>query len=149
MAEQLNMEHLKLAVDNLDRRLTAVEEAERSEPWHNGPFAFLNRIDGSAGFVLDEAQARATPCRGIVFENGKRVVFSEGIQGPLDEAQQAVYCPEITDQPLSPAQRRRLEAFGAAAETCQTQMKPLPKGERLPNWLACMYRETKSRGVEL
>lgn len=136
-------------VSQLERRLTVVEEQERSEPWHDGLVATLPSLEGSPGFLVDPGVARATPCTRIELGEGREVMFSKGIVGALDEEQKALYCPETITKPVSPKQQERIRAFQDAAQTCKGEIESVPKGERMRPWIECMSREARSRGVEL
>lgn len=110
----------------------------------------MNHEPGTMGaHILDEAVARSTPCHKFTLPSGKHLVFSKGAIGPLDDGQQALYCPETVDVPLTEGQKKRFDAFTQAVETCQVEIQPIPKGERLGPWLRCMSREAKAKGVEI
>lgn len=106
------------------------------------PYAY-----GSPGIVVDEALARATPCRCLEYRPGKKLCFSKGIIGALSDEQEEIYCP--TTVPLdSPGLERRLESWMGAVETCKAEIAEIPKGERLEPWLGCMSRELAAREVK-
>jgi len=150
---------LEVEAADLERRMTALSEAittREEATGHNEHYpeesSFLFEMDHEPGQIggvaVDEETARVTPCHKFQLNDGP-LVFSKGVIGPLDEGQQALYCPQIVDVPLTEAQRKRYEAFKGAVTTCQTEIKDTPKGERLTPWLKCMSRETKAKGVEI
>ncbi len=143
-----DMSTLKEHIGLLERRVEVIEARENPEPMRGTAVDFMTDINGSSAVIVDEGVARATPCSRFTFRSGKALVFSKGAIGPLDESQQALYCAEMVDKPLTPEQERREEAFVDAASTCKTEIRKFAKAERINPWLACMSRETKARGVE-
>lgn len=154
------LERLGHQADELEARMIALSEAivTREETvGHNEHYPEesqllfeMNHEPGTMGaHILDEAVARSTPCHKFTLPSGKHLVFSKGAIGPLDEGQQALYCPETVDVPLTEGQKKRFDAFTQAVETCQVEIQPIPKGERLGPWLKCMSREAKAKGVEI
>ena len=107
---------------------------------------WLAEMEGSPGIVVDEELAKATPCYGYETPEGKKLLFSRGIIGMLDQAQIEKYCPTVEIKPGLPP---RVAVFREAAEVCKKEVEALPKGERLIVWLRCMGREIKKHGVEL
>ncbi len=109
---------------------------------------FLDHLNGGDGIVVNEALARESPC--VAFELGARkLVFSKGVVGALDESQQALYCPTTETRPLSAKQTERLRAFRESAESCRVMTAELAKGERLSPFLRCMETELRQRGHRL
>lgn len=147
--DERELDGLRSAVGNLERRLAVLEERERQEPWHSNLSDFLPAMQGSPGFVVDEGVARATPCTEIELDGGRSIVYSKGVVGALDDAQKALFCAETIKKPVSEPQRQRISAFQDAADTCKGEIAEIPEGDRLPPWLSCMAREARQRGVEL
>lgn len=123
-------------------------------PFEHGPepLDFLSTYRGSPGFVVDERLARETPCvavelsKRIAEETGRRrLVFSRGVRGPLDEEQVAGLCPSIEERELSAPQRQILERYAQGAARCSERVEGLPLEERIDPWLACLHRELKAR----
>lgn len=133
----------QIATRTADEVMERVRERELdSLMLHSTPYAY-----GSPGIVVDEALAKATPCRCIEYRPGKKLCFSKGIIGALSDEQEKIYCP--TTVPLeSPRLERRLEGWMGAVETCKAEIAEIPKGERLKPWLSCMSRELVAHGVE-
>lgn len=102
---------------------------------HSIPYAY-----GSPGIVVNEALAKATPCRCIEYRPGKKLCFSKGIVGALSNEQERNYCPTVEGLE-SPGLKKRLEGWMESVETCKTEIAETPKGERLEPWLSCMSRE--------
>jgi hypothetical protein len=100
----------------------------------------------SPGIVVDEALAKATPCRCYDID-GKLMCFSKGIIGTLDQAQIDLYCKE--KQIVKEGIAKRVAKFREAAEVCKARIKDIPKGERLKPWLECMSKELRARGITL
>lgn len=102
---------------------------------------------GESGIVVDEAKAKATSCRCIEYQPGKKLCFSSGVVGALSDEQEKLYCnPEI---PLeSPGLEKRLKSWMGATKICKAEIAEVPKGERLEPWLHCMSRELSARGVK-
>jgi hypothetical protein len=141
-----------LAVEN---RVTSVEAEVGPGPFASGrvPGAmdFVSQYRGSPGFLLDEARARETPCLCYELESqrGRELCYSKGIIGALDPEQEALYCPTKEELQLTPAQRARIEAFQAGADTCKAAVQDLPEGTRLEPYMACLHTELKERGQQL
>ena len=102
---------------------------------------------GDSGIVVDEARAKASPCRCIEYQPGKKLCFSKGIVGALSDEQEMAYCP-TTEALESPGLERRLKDWMGAVEVCKAEIESIPKGERLEPWLRCMSRELETRGIE-
>jgi hypothetical protein len=103
---------------------------------------------GSPGIVVDEVEARETPCvcYELHGEHERELCFSRGVVGALDDEQKALFCPTTERREPTPEQRARIEAFEAAASACKPLEEQQPHGEqRLEVWLSCMARELKSR----
>jgi len=102
---------------------------------------------GNSGIVVDEAKAKATPCRCYEYKSGKKLFFSPGVVGALSDEQETLFCKTVI--PLeSPGIERRMENWGEAVKTCKAEIAGIPKGERLVPWLSCMSRELSDRGVK-
>lgn len=102
---------------------------------------------GSPGIVIDEAAARAGPCRCVEYKPGKLLHSAPGIIGPLDDKQVKEYCPK----PVMVTHPETVEGTGKwqeAVETCRRETEPVPKSERLGPWLGCISRELKARGID-
>ena len=145
--------------DELERRVIAVEEQIETRAGtmtQNGDqpmekdflFEFNHEPGHIGGVVVDDEVARTSTCHRMNL-NGGALVFSKGIVGALDEGQRELYCPETVDVELTPEQKKRYEDFKDAVVVCQTEIKDVPKGERLQPWLKCMSREAKKKGIEL
>lgn len=132
-----------IAVKAADEVMERIGEREHdSLVLHSIPSAF-----GSPGIVVNEALAKATPCRYIEYKPGKRLAFSKGIIGALSDTQEEIYCPEWVKLD-SPGLERRLANWMESVETCKAEIAEIPKGERLEPWLSCMSRELAAHGVE-
>ena len=102
---------------------------------------------GTSGIVVDEARAKATPCRCIEYKPGKKLCFSSGVVGALSDEQEKLYCnPE--EKLESPGLEKRLKSWMGSVDICKAEIAKIPPGERLKPWLSCMSRELKARGVE-
>ncbi len=140
----LTIEEVKqIAMATADEVMERIREREHESLLLNSiPYAF-----GSPGIVVDEALAKATPCRCIEYRPGKKLCFSKGIIGALSDEQEKIYCPTI-EKLESPGLERRLEGWMGAVDTCKAEIAEIPKGERLEPWLSCMSRELAAAGVE-
>jgi hypothetical protein len=96
------------------------------------------------GIVVDEGEARSTPCLVYPLSDTSELVFSKGIVGALDEKQKTLYCTERVVREITPAQQARIETVKKAVVTCQQEVQAIPKGDRLPPYLQCMSREMKN-----
>lgn len=140
----------------MDKRLEKIEQRLENGDAGAAPVSpradssdFISTIRGTPGIVIDEGEARATPCTKMVMADGRALVFSEGIKGPLDEDQQTLFCPTTETVELPPDARRRVEALQAAAEACKAAGGATSEGEPLPDWVLCLTKEARERGVEL
>lgn len=105
-------------------------------------------VEGSPGIVVNEATAKATPCRCIEYRPGKKLCFSKGVVGALSDAQEELYChPE--EKLVSPGLEKRMEHWMESVSICKAEIAKIPPGERLRPWLGCMSRELSARGVEV
>lgn len=105
---------------------------------------------GQSGIVHDPGTARSTPCLGYEVSPMRRLVFSQGVVGGLDNDQQALYCAEgIQMLPIGERLKERLNVYSNAADTCSVTVQPIPKGERLEPFLSCMSREIRNKGLTL
>ena len=134
----------EIATRTADEVIERIRERERdSLILHSVPYS-----EGSPGIVVDEAVAKATPCRCIEYRPGKMLCFSRGIIGSLSDEQENIYCP--TTVPLeSPGLEKRLKGWMGAVEICKVEIAEIPKGERLEPWLSCMSRELAAREVKV
>lgn len=133
----------EIATKTADEVMERIRERERdSLLLHSVPYCF-----GSPGIVVDEALAKATPCRCIEYRPGKKLCFSKGIVGVLSDEQEKIYCPTI-EELVSPRLEKRLEGWMGSVEVCKAEIAEIPKGERLEPWLSCMSRELKAAGIE-
>lgn len=143
--------HARLAA--IQTRLTLVEAEVGPGPFVSGRVPsvadFLSEHRGSPAYIVDEERARDTPCIEVEASERRRLLFSPGAVGPLDEEQQALYCPSVEKHQLTPAQRERMEALAAASTTCKAQVADVPKGEKLEPFLQCVHSELKERGHPL
>lgn len=133
----------EIATTTADEVMARVREREQdSFMLHSIPYAY-----GSPGIVVDEAKAKATPCRCIEYKLGKKLCFSKGIVGALSDEQEEIYCPTV-EALESPGLEKRLKDWRGAVEICKAEIAEIPKGERLEPWLKCMSRELAATGVE-
>jgi len=132
----------EIATRTADEVMARVREQENdSLILHSVPYAY-----GSPGIVVDEALAKATPCRCIEYRPSKKLCFSKGIIGALSDEQEIIYCP-TTEALKSPGLEKRLKSWTGATTICKAEIEPVPKGERLEPWLHCMSRELRARRV--
>ncbi len=108
-------------------------------------------IEG-AGLVVNEARARATPCRVFTYK-GREYAFSPGviglISGEKNPEQMVEYCKVGKTYEVKPGIKERFETFASAAEEAHKKIEEIPKGERLVPWLSAMGEELEQRGVEV
>jgi hypothetical protein len=102
----------------------------------------VRALTDSPGVVTDEGLARATPCNCITL-NGGEECFSKGIKGVLDEGQKALFCNPRVVREASPAQQAQIGIW----RDCGSEVKSLPKADRLAPYFSCVDRERKARGV--
>lgn len=132
-----------IAIATADEFMARQKELELdSLMLHSVPYAY-----GSPGIVVNEAVAKASPCRCFEYEPGKKLCFSKGIVGALSDEQEKIYCPTI-EKLESPGLEKRLKSWMGAKTICKAEIEPIPKGERLGPWLGCMSRELTARGIE-
>ena len=103
---------------------------------------------GSPAIIVNEALARSTPCKCYPIGDGKKLCFSKGAIGALDQSQRKIYCTEEIDV-KDGGITHRIEQFREAAKVCKTRIEGLPKGERLHPWLECMGEELAKRGIKI
>lgn len=126
----------EIAIATADEVMDRQREQEHdSLMLHSVPYAY-----GSPGIVVNEAVAKASPCRCFEYEPGKKLCFSKGIVGALSDDQEKVYCPTV-EKLESPGLERRLKSWMGAKTICKAEIETIPKGERLEPWLSCMSRE--------
>lgn len=131
-----------IATRTADEVIAEIREREHDSLLLNSiPYAF-----GSPGIVVNEALAKATPCRCIEYRPGKKLCFSKGIVGALSDEQEKIYCPTV-EELVSPGLERRLKGWMGSVTICKAEIEPIPKGERLGPWLGCMSRELRARGI--
>ena len=107
-------------------------------------------LHGSPGILVDEERARRTPCKCVEYKPGKKLCWSPGIVGALTDEQETLYCP-TTIAVERPGTVRRMEKWQEAVDTCKAEIASIPEGkgeERMTNWMRCMSRELKVRGIE-
>jgi len=102
----------------------------------------------SPAIIVNEGVARATPCKCYPIGDGKKLCFSKGAIGALDQEQRKLYCTEEIDLPDGGI-AERVKEFREAAKVCKAEIENLPKGERLDKWLTCMGTELEKRGIEI
>jgi len=130
----------EIAIKTADEVIARIGDGEHNSlVLHSVPYAY-----GSPGIVVDEARAKASPCRCYL---DRKLCFSKGIIGALSEEQKKIYCP-TTETLESPRLERRLKGWMEAKTICKAEIEPIPKGERLEPWLSCMSRELGARGIE-
>lgn len=133
----------QIATRTADEVMERVREREHdSFMLHSIPYAY-----GSPGIVVNEALAKASPCRCIEYRPGKKLCYSRGVVGGLSDEQEKIYCPTV-EELVSPGLEKRLKDWMGAVEVCKAKIEPIPKGERLEPWLTCMSRELAAAGVE-
>jgi len=136
----------QVAHASADEVMSRIAERQLAELMlHSIPY-----LEGSPGIVVDEAKARATPCRGVEYKPGKWLKFSPGIVGALSDVQEEVYCPE-TIAFESPGLQRRLTSWQETVDGCKKEIALIPKEEserRLVTWMQCMSRGLEKRGIK-
>jgi len=108
------------------------------------PYAF-----GSPGLVVDEARAKASPCRCVEYAPDKRLCWSRGIIGALTDEQEVTYCPTTYDV-RRPGTVERMRKWQEAVDTCKVELARIPEAsgeERVTTWLRCMSAQLAARGV--
>ena len=136
-----------LTNEEVDRIATQVVErlGEENLLLHSVPY-----INGSPGLVVDEARARATPCRCVEYSPNKRLCWSRGIIGALTDEQEQTFCSAIYDI-NRPGTVERMRKWQESVDTCKGELARIPEAsgqERVTTWLQCMSRELTSRGVQ-
>ena len=141
----LTLEEVKqIATTTADEVMLRVRERERDSLLLNSiPYAF-----GSPGIVVNEAVAKASPCRCVEYKPGKSLCWSSGVIGALSDEQEKLYCPTI-EKVERPGTVERMKNWQEAVDVCKAEIEPIPKGERLEPWLSCMSRELATHGVEV
>ena len=144
---------LSAQVDALRQRLDVLECATTEDSvLHNGTPSgvdFLPAMNGQPGYVVNAGVARETPCIEYHLSEQRRLTFSQGVVGPLDDEQRDMYCGEVETRQLTPAQLERMRAFDDSAQSCRTELEDVPEGERLAPWVSCMDRELRERQQRL
>ena len=143
---------VRLSDEDVDRIAEAVVARARDElevdslMLHSLPY-----LHGSPGIVVNEARAKASPCKCVEYKPGKKLCWSPGIIGALTDEQETLYCP-ITEKVERPGTVSRMAKWQEAVDTCKVEIASIPeeKGEeRVTTWLSCMSRELTARGIEV
>ncbi len=103
---------------------------------------------GSPAIIVNADVAKSTPCKCYPIGDGKKLCFSKGAIGALDQDQRKIYCTkelDITDGKIV----KRVNLFREAAKICKSKIEHIPKGERLHPWLECMGEQLEKRGIEI
>ncbi|MBA7469157.1 hypothetical protein ES707_04423 [subsurface metagenome] len=132
----------ELAIGTADKLLACVRERAHSILMlHSLPYS-----EDRQGIVVNEAEAKASPCRCTEYRPGKKLCFSKGIIGALSDEQKESYCP-TTVFVESAGLEKRFEDWMESIGTCRTEIAGIVKGERLDPWLGCMSRELTAKGM--
>jgi hypothetical protein len=101
------------------------------------------------GIVVDEARARATPCKGFEFE-GETYAWSPGIVGLISSKKNPEQLREFCALGIIPAGAGAQERFrklkGAIGEAHAEWKK---KGEGLKGWWETVGKTLREKGIEL
>jgi hypothetical protein len=96
--------------------------------------------------VVDEARAKASPCRCFKYK-GRDYCFTHGAIGMLTPEQESEFCGAGKSYNVGAGAKQRFEKFAEAAEEAHKEIEGIPKGERLEPWLRSMGRELSKRGL--
>ena len=97
------------------------------------------------GIVIDEVEAKKTPCLCYELKNGKVLCHTKGIVGFLSDEQKKNYCYGTYVRPATSEMEERLQQFAEQARRCSEQVHgEFKRGDRLLPFLDCMSKE----GVE-
>lgn len=133
----------QIASRTADEIMERIRQQERDSLLLNSiPYAY-----GSPGIVVDEATARATPCRCVEYKPEKFLCWSPGVVGALTDEQEKLYCP-TTEKIERPGIVERMRNWQEAVDICKAEIAEIAKGERLEPWLSCMSRELAAREVK-
>jgi len=110
---------------------------------------WISAMTSSPGIIVHGGLARSTPCTRVHLPDGD-LVYSQGIIGPLDREQEALYCAlgceEVTPTPDQVAYYKAMVESSRTA-AAQTQHIGDPK-ERVEAFFASFGRELEGRGTE-
>lgn len=136
----------EIAIATADEIMSREREREHdSLMLHSVPAAF-----GSPGIVVNEAVAKASPCRCVEYKPSKFLCWSPGIVGALTDEQEKLYCPTI-EKIERPGMVERMSKWQEAVDACKVEIAAIPEAEgerRVTTWLRCMSRGLTLRGIE-
>lgn len=107
-------------------------------------------LHGSPGIVVDEERAKASACKCVEYQPGKRLCWSPGIVGALTDEQESTYCPTMLEIER-PGTVQRMRRWQDSVDVCKAELARIPEAsgeQRMTTWLRCMSRELQRRGVE-
>ena len=91
------------------------------------------------GIVIDEKEAKMTPCVCYELKNGKTLCHTKGIVGFLSEEQKKTYCYGTYIRPAPPQMEKRLQEFAEQSQRCSQKVREeYKRGDRLMPFLDCM-----------
>lgn len=102
----------------------------------------------SPAIIVNEALARATPCKCYPIGDDKKLCFSKGAIGALDQEQRKLYCTQeidVSDGGIV----ERVKIFRECAKEAKKEIEDIPRGERLQPWLTAMGQCLRARGIEI
>ena len=91
------------------------------------------------GVIIDEREAKQSPCLCIQLKNGKVLCHSRGVVGFLSPEQQKKFCYGTYIRPATPQMEERLQKFAELSHRCSEKVREeYQKGDRLMPFLDCM-----------
>jgi len=93
------------------------------------------------GTVIDETDAKKTPCTCYELKNGKVICSIEDVFGFLSNQQMKNYCYGTYIRPATPEMEQRLQEFAERSNQCSEKVKKeYEKGDRLIPFLDCINK---------
>lgn len=102
-----------------------------------------------SGLVLDEARARATPCKCFEFE-GETYCWSPGVLGLISSKKNPEQLSEfcvLGREPAGEGAKERFTQIGGAIREAHEEWQR--KGEGLPEWWEAVGKRLAEKGIEL
>lgn len=110
------------------------DEEGEFDPYPEAPRPLLAQ---SGGIVVDPGLARSTPCIAMEVDS-RRLIYSKGIIGSLNDEEQAAYCAEgVIEHRPTAAQIDRIKAMETAAPKCAAE------SDEVDVFLSCLARELR------